>query len=30
MEYKIPTLAGPKVEIIAMLKKEPLKGLTKK
>ena len=30
MEYRIPTLAGPKVEIIAMLKKEPLKGLTKK
>jgi len=29
IEYRIPTLAGPKVEIIAMLKKETLKGLTK-
>lgn len=29
IEYRIPTLAGPKVEIIAMIKKENLKGLTK-
>ena len=29
MEYRIPTLAGPKVEIVAMIKKENLKGLTK-
>lgn len=29
IEYRIPTLAGPKVEIIAMIRKEVLKGLTK-
>ena len=29
IEYRIPTLAGPKVEIVAMIKKENLKGLTK-
>jgi acetamidase/formamidase len=29
MEYRIPTLAGPKVEIVAMVKRESLKGLTK-
>jgi acetamidase/formamidase len=29
IEYRIPTLAGPRVAIIAMLKKERLKGLTK-
>jgi amidase len=29
IEYKIPTLAGPRFEIAAMLPKEHLKGLTK-
>lgn len=29
IEYRIPTLAGPKVAIVAMLKKNRLKGLTK-
>lgn len=29
IEYRIPTLAGPKVAIIAMLKRERLNGLTK-
>lgn len=29
MEYRIPTLAGPEVEIVAMVNKEILKGLTK-
>lgn len=29
IEYRIPTLAGPKVAIVAMLKKERLKGLAK-
>ncbi len=29
IEYRIPTLAGPKVEIVAMLKKETLKGLAR-
>jgi amidase len=27
IEYRIPTLAGPKIEIVAMLKKEILKTL---
>ena len=30
MEYRIPNLAGPKVEIVAMIKKEHLKGFIKK
>lgn len=30
MEYRIPTLAGPKVEIVAMIKKEHLKAFIKK
>jgi amidase len=29
IEYRIPTLAGPKLEVAAMIKKEILKGLTK-
>lgn len=29
IEYKIPTLAGPSVAIVAMIKKERLNGLTK-
>jgi hypothetical protein len=29
IEYRIPTLAGPKVAIIAMLKRERLKGLAR-
>ena len=29
IEYRIPTLAGPKLEVAAMLKKEILKGLKK-
>lgn len=29
IEYRIPTLAGPRVAIVAMLKKDRLKGLTK-
>ncbi len=29
IEYRIPTLAGPTVEIVAMIKKEHLKGLTR-
>jgi len=29
IEYRIPTLAGPRLEVAAMLKKEILKGLTK-
>lgn len=30
MEYRIPTLAGPQVEIVAMIRKEPLGRLLKK
>ena len=29
IEYRIPTLAGPTLEIVAMIKKDRLKGLTK-